>query len=77
MNEKYHEKYYVGSDSIFRPKYHSSTMRNEAWVRNSLDEAVDQAKEILTADSTKTEVFIVKIVKVVRRQTPPIVVEDV
>jgi len=59
-------KFYIGSDSIFG--------RN--WGRRTLPEAIKHAQELME-EQDKEEVFIVKIVKVVRRKRAPIEVVDV
>lgn len=60
-------KFYVGSNGVLA--------RN--WGHADLNKAVAHAKALLDEDDDKTFVFVVKIVKVVKRASRPTVVVDV
>jgi hypothetical protein len=65
--DKYNRnKFYIGSNSVF----------DRNWGHRTLNEAINHAKVIMDNDN-KDEIFIVKIVKVVRRKSAPIEVVDV
>jgi hypothetical protein len=49
---------------------------NDHWTRSSLEEATKHAREIISSEGREC-VAIVKIVRIVRKQTPPISVEEV
>lgn len=82
------KKFYVGSHKVFKTQFLGG--RNTTWAKSSLAEAIEHAKEILNASTRGQEdmahrgtapeqdyAFVVQIVKVVRRQRVPVVVEDV
>lgn len=75
MNEKYTNKYYVGSDKVFNSKTYGPYPGS--WAKDSMAEAIAHARKILTNEPERDEVFIVKIVAVVRKPDIPIIVEDV
>jgi len=54
-----------------------SRPRHTRWAKRDLSQAIDHARDILDNDPSKSEVAIVRIVKMVRRKATPIVVEDV
>lgn len=59
-------KFYVGSNSVM----------NKDWGHPTLNKAIEHAKELMEKQNSD-EIFIVKIVKVVRRKETPIEVIDV
>lgn len=61
------KKYYMGASSI-GPK---------DTLRKTLDEAMQECEHYLANNPTCKERYIVKIIKRVRRNPPPIIVEDV
>lgn len=65
-NKYKNNKFYVGSNSVF----------DRNWGKRTLPEAIKQAQNVMEAQG-QDEVFIVKIVKVVRRKQAPIEVIDV
>ena len=70
MNEKdkyNRNKFYVGSNSVFS--------RN--WGHRTLNEAVKHASTILDKSGADTEIFVVKIVKIVKHKKQPVEVVDV
>lgn len=69
--------WYVGSDSVFRHKFSAASYRNGVWAKETLAEAIEHARAILAAEPDKSEVFIVEVVKVVKRPKIAIEVEDV
>lgn len=60
-------KFYVGSNSIFTRK----------WGHATEAEAVEHAQRMLSEDQSKSEVFIVEIIKVVRRKPVDVDIEEV
>lgn len=60
-------KFYVGSDSVFNGR---------DWGHPTLNAAVKHGEELLT-DNDKDEVFIVKIVRVIRRKKAPVEVIEI
>lgn len=58
-------RYYAGSQAIV----------GTAYCRETLDEAIDRARELLAKDPRRDEVTIVKIVAVVRRAPLLVIVE--
>jgi hypothetical protein len=60
-------RFYVGSPVAYK--------NARDWAKKSLAEAVEHAKQ--RVEETGEEQFIVKVIKVVRRKAPPVVVEDV
>lgn len=73
MSKKKLNVYYVGATHIS-----ASISRgcNDAWTSASLEDAIQKAKEKLEQNPHQECAHIVKIIKVVRRSKPPIVVED-
>jgi hypothetical protein len=67
-------KYYVGAEHIG-----NAIVRGEIphLCHPSLDDAIADARKKLAADNRRDGVVIVKIVAVVKRQEPPVVVEEV
>jgi len=66
-NKKYEvNKFYIGSNSVF----------DRQWGHPTLTKAVDHARGLMEAQS-KDEIFIVKIVRVVRRKTAPVEVIEI
>lgn len=65
-NRYKNNRFYVGSDSVF----------DRGWGKKTLNEAIKQAQEVME-NQGRDEVFIVKIIKVVRRKQAPIEVLDV
>lgn len=63
-------KFYIGSNSIF-------TRGSGGWGHKTLDEAVAHAQQMLTDKKEADTVFIVEIVKVVRRKPIDVNIEDV
>lgn len=72
LPEKYHRnRFYIGSDSVFNG-------RN--WGHKTLPEAIAHAEKLITGrdpygNDAKEEVFIVQIVRVVRKKKIPIEIE--
>lgn len=66
--------FYVGSADISAAFVNGE---NHEYTQPNLDTAIARAKQRLTDDPALDGLVIVRIVKVVRRKTPPIVVEDV
>jgi hypothetical protein len=59
------KKFYVGRPGVAR----------SAWAKDTLTEAIEHAKELV--EKTGEEQVIVKVIRVVRRVSPPIIVETV
>lgn len=73
MEDEDFNKYYVGSNKVFiRDSYGKD--RGKHWVKDTLEEAVEHAKRILEEEQDKEYTFVVKIVRVIRRQKQPMVV---
>ncbi len=51
--------------------------RGGKWTRKDLASAVEHARRILNDDPNKDHVAVVQIVKIVRRQVAPVIVENV
>lgn len=62
-------KYYIGSNSVFN-------RGTSGWGHRTLEGAITHAQSMIQLEN-KDEVFIVKIVKVVKRKAAPIEVIDV
>lgn len=62
-------KFYIGSKSVFNRGQHG-------WGHRTIDGALTHAKGMIELEKEE-EVFIVKIVKVIRRKTAPVEVIDV
>jgi hypothetical protein len=60
-------RFYVGSNSVLERK----------WGHRTLEGAIVHAKGMIQLEGRHEEVFIVKIIKVVRRKTAPVEVIDV
>lgn len=82
---KINNRFYVAAQRMLTALEQSSARKTRAimggpqnfpWSVSTLEGATDHAKELLTADPNLEQVAIVKIIRVVRRETPPIVVED-
>ena len=65
-------KFYVGSSSVFDERHDAAS----GWGHASLPAATEHATRLLEQSDGETQ-FIVKIVRVVRRKKPPVVVENV
>jgi hypothetical protein len=67
-------KFYVGKQDVCEGTdgYHGEL---EGWGKATLQEAIDQAKELV--EKTGKPQYIVKVIKVVRRKPQPVIVEDV
>lgn len=59
-------QFYVGSNSIF------TRNNGKGWGHNNINAAIEHAKSLLRGKDETEEVFIVKIVKVVRKKQQPI-----
>lgn len=64
-------QYYVGAKHISED---IANGRNDAWTHKSLDAAVAHGKKIIEAENVDV-VTIVKIVRIIRRQAQPVIVE--
>ena len=60
-------RFYVGSEAAMR----------SGWAKDTLEEAIAHGKKILREDKTKDSVFIVQVIKVVKRPEPEAIVVDV
>jgi len=72
-------QFYIGSNSVLQVK---NRMRGSAsnygtWGHPTIDLAIRHAQQLLNDEPDKDSVFIVQIIKVVKRQSSPIVVEDI
>ena len=67
-------KFYVGAEHIGAA---FGRGRNASIVRASVEEAVEDARKVLWDNPHRDCVVIVEIIRVVRRSTPPIIVEEV
>jgi hypothetical protein len=62
-------KFYIGSNTIFQ--------KSGGWGHPNVEDAVRHAQQMLQMDESKTEVFIVEIVRVVRRKPIEVDVETI
>lgn len=63
--------YYIGHPKMLR----EATTDSGMWAKPTLADVIEQARE--RVQTTGEDQIIVKVIKVVRRQVAPIVVEDV
>ncbi len=61
------KRFYVGSEAI----------KPGAAFLKTIEEAIDDAQRYFANNPTATTRYIVKVVKVVRRNPPPVIIEDV
>lgn len=61
------KKFYVGSDSP----------QTSGWGKDSVEEAIEHGKKILEDDPKKNKVYIVQVIKIVKRPRPEMIVVDV
>lgn len=66
---KLEKPFYVASNSMIEDP------RN--WRKATVEEAIQHASRVMEKDKELDEVWIVKVVKVVRRIPPPVTAEDV
>lgn len=62
-------KFYVAHPKVSRP--------GDTWAKATLADAVAHARKLLDQDATAEYQLVVKVVRVVRRQMTPIIVEKV
>jgi len=73
-------KFYIGSDSVLDVKFRGQGLNaRTSWGHEELADAIAHAHKMLQEDQEKEAVFIVEIIRVVRRKVVelPIVVEDI
>lgn len=64
-NKKYQmNKFYVGSNSVF----------NRDWGHSTLNKAIEHARELMN-EKDMEEVFVVQIIRVIKREKSPIKIE--
>lgn len=67
------KKFYVGANKVFIP----SSFNGQTWAKRTESEAIEHAKQLLEASPNQEFAFIVKVIKVVKRDRPPYKVEVV
>ena len=67
------KKFYVGSRTM-NPNS-SDGRRYQEWAKKTLQEAIDHAKSL--AEETEEDQIVVQIVRIVRKQKTPLIVEKV
>lgn len=66
------KKFYVGSNKVF-----GNTDNGRSWAKKTETEALSHARRVMEEHPDQEYCFIVKIVKVIRRQKQPLLVEKV
>lgn len=70
--------WYIGSDSVFIDRgSFGPKSRQGIWAKETLIEATVHAQKVLADNPNKDEVFIVEVVRVVKRKLPDVMIEDV
>ena len=67
---KIKNKFYVSS-----PRMHANNTAHQTWGKPTLSEAIDHAKEVLEENPDHEYEYVVQIVRVIRRQKMPVIVE--
>lgn len=70
-------RFYVAASGVTRNSatHHGGT--NDSWAKPTLEAAIEHGRKILDEDRSKDEVFIIQIIRRVRRKDQPVVVEVV
>lgn len=68
------KKYYVGAEHIGRAIGRGG---DASLCRETIEEATEDARRALIKDPSREAIVVVQIVRVVRLQDPPIIVEDI
>jgi hypothetical protein len=66
------KKFYVGAEAVSRA---ISSGTDAAIMRDTVEEAVEEAKRKLSAEPTRECVVVVQVIRVVRRTPPPFIVD--
>ncbi len=74
--DKITKKFYVGANKVFDTHAYGE-LCGKTWAKKTEAEAIEHAKEILEKNPRQEFAFVVKVIKIVKRDRPPYKVEVV